>query len=208
MAVIALVGNKGGAGKTTLTVNLAATLLAMGRTAILDADPQGSALQWQSIGSAESELKVIDAAQGIADIFAGAAGRYEHLVIDCPPSVHAAQTHAALEVSDIALIPVQPSPLDLWATVHIEQAVAQARRTNPDLRALLVINQLESRTRLSRLIRDALAELELPAADTAIHRRAVYRASVLEGRSVLDMGRSGAAAVAEIRNLINEVVRQ
>ncbi|MEJ2687074.1 MAG: ParA family partition ATPase [Gammaproteobacteria bacterium] len=208
MAVIALVGNKGGAGKTTLTVNLAATLLGTGRTAILDADPQGSALQWQSIGSGESDLEVIDAAHGIADIFASVAGRYEHLVIDCPPSVHAVQTHAALEVSDIALIPVQPSPLDLWATVHIEQAVAQARRTNPGLRALLVINQLESRTRLSRLIRDALAELELPAADTAIHRRAVYRASVLEGRSVLDMGRSGAAAVAEIRNLINEVVRQ
>ena len=68
-----------------------------------------------------------------------------------------------------------------------------------------MINQLEPRTRLSRLIRQALAELELSAADTAIRRRAVYRASVLEGKSVFDMGRSGAAAAAEIQNLISEV---
>ncbi|MGA7966441.1 MAG: ParA family partition ATPase [Gammaproteobacteria bacterium] len=208
MAVIALVGNKGGAGKTTLAVNLAATLATNGRTVVLDADPQGSALQWQSIAAPGREPKVIDTASGLEDIFADTAVLYEHVVIDCPPSVHAAQTHVALAVSDIALIPVQPSPLDLWATVHIEQAVATARGSNPGLRALLVINQLEPRTRLSRLIREALAELEFPAADTAIRRRAVYRASVLEGKSVLDMGRSGAAAAAEIRNLINEVVTQ
>ena len=206
MAVIALVGNKGGAGKTTLAVNLATTLAKAGSTVVFDADPQGSVLQWQRIAESNSGLTVIDTAEGLEETFARTADRYDHVVIDCPPSVHAPQTHAALKVSHIALIPVQPSPLDLWATVHIEQAVAQARIVNPGLRALLVINQLEPRTRLSRLIHQALAELELPAAETAIRRRAVYRASVLEGKSVLDMGRSADAAVAEIRNLLNEVV--
>lgn len=206
MAVIALVGNKGGAGKTTLAVNLATTLARAGSTVVFDADPQGSVLQWQRIAESNSGLTVIDTAEGLEETFARTVDRYDHVVIDCPPSVHAPQTHAALKVSHIALIPVQPSPLDLWATVHIEQAVAQARIVNPGLRALLVINQLEPRTRLSRLIHQALAELELPAAETAIRRRAVYRASVLEGKSVLDMGRSADAAVAEIRNLLNEVV--
>ena len=206
MAVIALVGNKGGAGKTTLAVNLATTLARNGSILIFDADPQGSALQWQSIAESDAGPAVIDAATGLEEAFERDADSYDHIVIDCPPSVHAPQTHAALGLSDIALIPVQPSPLDLWATVHIEQAIERARRGNPGLRALLVINQLEPRTRLSRLIRQALAELELSAAATAIRRRAVYRASVLEGKSVLDMGRSGEAAVAEIQSLISEVV--
>jgi chromosome partitioning protein len=205
MAVIALVGNKGGAGKTTLAVNLATTLARKATTVVFDADPQGSALQWQRISGSDADPRVIDMAWSLEGAFKRVAERFDHIVIDCPPSVHAPQTHAALELSDIALIPVQPSPLDLWATVHTEQAIERARETNPGLRALLVINQLEPRTRLSRLIRQALSELELSAADTAIRRRAVYRASVLEGKSVLDMGRSGAAAAAEIRNLISEV---
>lgn len=206
MAVIALVGNKGGAGKTTLAVNLATTLVEAGSTAILDADPQGSALQWKGIAGPGSSPDVFAAADDLEGVLEHNAGRYDHIVIDCPPSVHAPQTHVALQASDIALIPVQPSPLDLWATVHIEHAVERARETNPRIRALLVINQLEPRTRLSRLMREALAELELSAAETAIRRRAVYRISVLEGKSVLDMGRVGAAAAGEIRNLIREVV--
>lgn len=205
MAVIALVGNKGGAGKTTLAVNLAMTLVRQAPTAVLDADPQGSSLQWRQFADG-SPLEVIEAAADPESAFENTLDRYSHVVIDCPPSVHAPQTHAALAVSDIALIPVQPSPLDLWATVHIERAIEQARQVNPKLDAMLVINQLEPRTRLSRLIREALAELELPAAETAIRRRTVYRASVLEGKSVLDMGKRGESAAAEIQNLISEVI--
>lgn len=206
MAVIALVGNKGGAGKTTLAVNLAMVLAREAPTAIFDADPQGSALQWQSFAGDNSTLDVIDGSEALEEIFSQQADRFGHIVIDCPPSVHAPQTHAALAISDVALVPVQPSPLDLWATVHIEQAIERAHQVNPKLRAMLVINQLEPRTKLSRLIRQALAELALPAAETAIRRRAVYRASVLEGKSVLDMGQRGSEAAAEIRNVISEVV--
>jgi chromosome partitioning protein len=120
--------------------------------------------------------------------------------------VHAPQTHAALRSARLALVPVQPSPMDLWATVHIERAIEQARAVNDELAALLVINQLEARTTLSRLIRDALGELDLPVATTAVRRRAVYRASALEGRSVFDMGRRGAAAAEELEQLTNEVL--
>lgn len=206
MTVIALVGNKGGAGKTTLAVNLATLLAANGSTVVFDADPQGSVLQWQAIAGRDVDPSVVDGANNLSETFANTAARFDNAVIDCPPSVHAPQTHTALELADIALIPVQPSPLDLWATVHIENAIERARTVNSALDAMLVINQLEPRTRLSRLMRQALAELEIPAAQTAICRRAVYRASVLEGKTVLDMGRNGAAAAAEIRSLISEVV--
>ncbi|MDZ7752225.1 MAG: ParA family partition ATPase [Gammaproteobacteria bacterium] len=208
MAVIALVGNKGGAGKTTLAVNLAAALARRGATAVLDVDPQGSALQWRAFIDHDRAPPVFgpegDELEGQVAVL---RRRFEHLVVDCPPSVHAPATDAALRVVELALIPVQPSPVDLWATVHVERAVAEARETNPGLEAMLVINQLEPRTTLSRLMREALAELELPVATTAIRRRAIYRNTALEGRTVYDAGRRGAAAAAEVDELINEVIR-
>ncbi len=206
MAVIALVGNKGGAGKTTLTVNLACALNRIASTAILDADPQGSSLQWRAIAESDDAPAVFASDRQMDTILATRRSKYDHLIIDCPPSVNALQTNQALRVADLALIPVQPSPLDLWATAHIDDAIREAKRVNPDLRAVLVINQLEPRTTLSRIMRQALAELDVPAADTAIRRRAIYRAAVLEGKSVIDMGSRGRAAAEELEQLINEVV--
>jgi chromosome partitioning protein len=206
MPIIALVGNKGGAGKTTLCVNLASALAARGPVVILDADPQRSSLQWRQLSDNENAVPVVDAVDAVEAAIASARADFTHVVVDCPPSVHAEQTGQVLSLCDLALVPVQPSPLDLWATVHIEDKVAAARQTNAALRAVLVINQLEPRTRLSKMMRQALAELALPAAETAIRRRMAYRSAVLEGRTVMEQGRRGEAAAEEIRQLIEEVV--
>ncbi len=207
MSVLALVGNKGGAGKTTLCVNLATALSRRAPTVVLDADPQRSSLQWRLLADNEDRVPVIDAVDDLESAISSAREDYEHLVIDCPPSVHAEQTGQALSLSDLALIPVQPSPLDIWASVHIEEKFDKAREDNPGLRGYLVINQMEPRTKLSQLIRQALAELSIPAADTAIRRRMAYRSAVLEGRTVLDQGKRGEEAAEEINALINEVMQ-
>jgi len=205
MSIIALVGNKGGAGKTTLAVNLAAGLARQESVAVIDADPQGSALQWRAIAGDASAPPVAAAEADLKCQAFKLLQDYRWVVIDCPPSVHAPQTGAVLGFGDLALIPVQPSPMDLWANVHIEQSIEDAHKVNPSLRTLLVINQLEPRTTLSRLVRDALSEIAFPVADTAVRRRAIYRASALQGKSVFDMGRRGADATAEIDQLIQEV---
>jgi len=204
MPVIALVGNKGGAGKTTLSINLATALADRAATVLLDADPQGSSLQWSEIG--EVDLDVHEAEERLGEHAIAMQQHYQYVIVDCPPSVQAAQTHAALQACDVALIPVQPSPMDLWATVHIEHAIEQARTVNDRLAAWLIINQLEPRTTLSQLVREAVAEIDIPVAETPIRRRAIYRSSVLEGKSVYDMGRRGAEAVNELNQLIQEVV--
>ena len=205
MPVIALVGNKGGAGKTTLTVNLAVGLARDRRVVILDADPQGSSAQWRLISNDATLPAVVSATDELPEQVGELARQCDYVVVDCPPSVQAPQTLATLQICDLALIPVQPSPLDLWASIHIERAITEARSGNPALKALLIINQLEPRTTLSQLMRDALGEIDVAVADTAIRRRAVYRASALEGRSVYAMGRRGAEAVAELNQLIQEV---
>ena len=206
MTVIALVGNKGGAGKTTLSINLAAGLAKQTSIAVVDADPQGSALQWRAFSDEENKIPVYRASTQLEHQAAELLQNYRYVVFDCPPSVHAPETISVLGFSDVALIPVQPSPVDLWATVHIEEAVLRAAETNKTLRALLVVNQLETRTTLSRLIRDALSEIGLPVANTALRRRAIYRNCALEGKSVFEMGRRGVDAAAEIDQLIREVI--
>ena len=205
MPIIALVGNKGGAGKTTLSVNLAAGLAKQACIAVVDADPQGSSLQWREIADVQDSISVFPATENLQAQATELGRVFDYVVVDCPPSVRAPQTISALEVCDLALIPVQPSPVDLWATVHIERVIANARNTNPSLRSLLVINQLEMRTTLSRVVREALSEISLPVAKTALRRRAVYRNSALEGKTVFEMGARGAAAAEELEQLIREV---
>lgn len=206
MAVLALVANKGGVGKTTLAMNIAAVLARRASTVLLDADPQASALQWRNIADESVTLTVMDASVDPAGVIEEVKGQYRYVVVDCPPAVEAFQTHAVLSLADVALIPVQPSPVDLWATVNVKNAIERARNAYRPLRAMLVINQLEARTTLSRLMRETLQELDLPVAETAIRRRAAFRASALEGKSVLDLGRRGTLAAAELEQLTNEVM--
>lgn len=205
MPVVALVGNKGGAGKTTLCINLAAVWSDSHRVVIVDADPQKSSLQWRDIADSCPDLQVVEAGKDVIQSVNEVKDEYDYCLIDCPPSVHSKQMQQALQCSDLAVIPVQPSPLDIWATVHIETEIEQARLKNAQLNALLVINQLEPRTRLSQIMHRALSELTLSAANTAIRRRAVYRNSFLEGRTVHDFGAKGLAAAEEIQSLISEM---
>jgi chromosome partitioning protein len=207
MPIVALVGNKGGAGKTTLCVNIATALSESARTIVLDADPQRSSLQWRDLTERDDAVSVIDAVDDVTAAVQAARDAYEYILIDCPPSVHAVQTAEVLAICHIAMVPVQPSPLDIWATVHIEEKVAAARQVNAGLNAVLVINQLEPRTLLSQQVRQGLAEMNLPVAQTAIRRRMAYRSSVLEGRTVMELGMRGFEAAEEIRQLIEEVVR-
>ena len=206
MKVIALVGNKGGAGKTTLCINLASGLLRRHSTLLLDADPQLSSLQWRDIAGRDDLVEVIDAVDDVDGTVRQYRDDYDCMVIDCPPSVQSEQTRQALACSDIAVIPVLPSPLDLWASVHVERELEWARSANPGIQALMVVNQLEPRTRLSRLMHEALAEIELPVASTSIGRRMAYRNAMLRGCSVLDAGASAADAAREIEQLTEEVV--
>lgn len=206
--VIAVVNQKGGTGKTTLSMNLAAGLGRRAPTVVLDADPQRSASQWALLAVAGHPfpVQVMSAAEGVAAPLNESNGRYAYTVVDCPPAMHSATVKEVLALADICLIPVLPSPMDLWASVGMVDMVTRAQAENPGLRAFLVLNQLEARNALSRAMEHALAEFNIPATRTGLQRRAVYRRVALEGSNVYDFTALGAAAAQEIDAIIEEVV--
>ncbi len=205
--VTAVINQKGGAGKTTLAMNLAAGLARRGETVVIDLDPQGSSRQWASLGAEPFPATVKQiAGRWDARTLHQNYRAYRHIVLDCPPSLESHATMQALRACDVALIPVLPSPVDLWASLRLPQEIAEAKKVNSRLRAYLVLNQLEPKSALSAAMREALAEFGLPVLRASIRRRAAYRGAALEGLSVYQMGRRGAEAAAEIEAIIEEVI--
>lgn len=205
--VIAVINQKGGAGKTTLAMNLAAGLAQRGDTIVMDLDPQGSSSQWASMGQ-QPFPATVEQINGVWDARTLHQNyqAYQHMVLDCPPSLESHASLQALRACDIALIPVLPSPIDLWASLKLPQEIEEARKVNPNIKAYLVLNQLEPNSALSAAMHDALVEFGIPVLDAVIRRRAVYRSAALEGASVFQMGGHGTQAVEEIEAIIREVI--
>lgn len=130
MSIIAIIGNKGGVGKTTLAINLATLLSEQAATCLLDADPQGSILHWAAMVDNANMPAVFDATANVGNAVAQYRDDYQHILIDCPPQLQSEQTQAALASADVVVIPVLPSPLDLWATVAVNEGIASARESN------------------------------------------------------------------------------
>ena len=205
--VIAVINQKGGAGKTTLSMNLAAGLNRRGDTVVIDLDPQGSSRQWASMGSAPfpATIKQINGNWDARTLHQNYRA-YRHMVLDCPPSLESHASLQALRACDVALIPVLPSPVDLWASMNLPQEIEEARKANPNIKAFLVLNQLEPRSALSSAMRDALTEFGVPVLNAGIRRRAAYRNAALEGLSVYQMGGRGTHAAEEMEAIIKEVI--
>lgn len=205
--IIAIINQKGGAGKTTLAMNLAAGLSLRAKSIVIDLDPQGSSLQWADMGMNAFSTPV-EAISGDWDAFSlqDKYRLYQYIVLDCPPSLVSHASTQALLACNTALIPVLPSPIDLWASIKLSQEIEKTKRDNPAIDAYLVINQLEPNSALSNGMHDALKEFNIPVLKTMIRRRAAYRSAALEGVSVYQMKGHGKRAVEEIEAIINEVI--
>ncbi|MBS3910656.1 MAG: ParA family protein [Hydrogenophaga sp.] len=205
--VTAVINQKGGAGKTTLAMNLAAGLARRGNTVVIDLDPQGSSVQWASQGSAPFPVPVKQLqgqwdARSLRQTFRA----FAYVVLDCPPSLESHASVQALRACDLALIPVLPSPVDLWASLRLPLEIEEARRLRPQLQAYLVLNQMEPQSALSGAMTEALADFGLPVLQATVRRRAAFRTAALDGVSVYQMGGRGAPAAADIEAIIHEIL--
>ncbi len=205
--VIAVINQKGGTGKTTLALNLAAGLARRAPTAIVDADPQRSISQWIAMGGNENALpRVTQVGDSAAAVISHLKKNHRYVVVDCPPAVQGAAIEEIMASADRVLIPVLPSPLDLWASVEMAALVNEAQKKNRALKAWLVLNQVETRNALSRVMQQAVAEFDVPLLQASLQRRAAYRSAAVEGVSVYGLGSRGQQAVADIETIIEEVL--
>ncbi len=207
--IIALLNQKGGVGKTTLATHIAGELALQGRQVILlDADPQGSALDWTQRRS-QNGLPRLFSAVGLAretlhQEAPELARRADHVVIDGPPRI-AALARSALLAADRVLIPVQPSPYDVWASAEMVALIREAQVFRPVLRAAFVINRRVVRTVIGREARSALADQPMPALLSEVRQRIVFADSVAAGQLACELAPDSAAA-REIAALVRELL--
>ncbi len=193
--IIGVLNQKGGAGKTTLSLNLAAYFASNNlRTLLVDADPQASALMWSSAREAEPLFPVIGMAKPtLHKDLPSVAGDYNITIIDGAPRVNELG-RAAILASDLVLIPVQPSPLDVWASDETVQLIREAQQFREGIQGAFVINRKISNTVIGRDVVDAFKEAPFPVLPTIISQRVVFAESAAYGLSALEAEPHGEAA--------------
>lgn len=206
--IIVVANQKGGAGKTTITVQLAYSLMLTGyKVLVVDADEQNTATRWCSLSdSSQLPASNMAAAGGkLHNAIGKVVGDYDFVLVDCPPSITSPATQSALLVADLAIVPVIPSPPDLWAALGIKQLIENAKTINEGLLAVLLLNQM-SKTAIARNITEILAEFEMPIMESKLANRVAYRESAAEGLSVLNLAGASNEAKKEMEKLRAEVL--
>lgn len=204
--IYAFLNQKGGVGKTTLAIHVADALSRRrSRVLLIDADPQQTAMKWSTFRAGENRFSVIAMAKPtlhkeLPPIYAD----YDDIVIDGPPRVHDLAKSIILS-ADLVLMPVQPSPADVWATSETVDLVDEARVFKESLKSAIAINRKIVNTVIGRDVREALSTLNTPILQSDISQRVAFAEALNTGQTVMDLDARGRAA-NEVDAFVSELV--
>lgn len=199
--VVTIAQQKGGAGKTTVASHLAVALQQKGRrVAIIDIDPQGSLGHWHRV----REERFGEGYTGLT--FANVSGwrvasevsrlrkAHDYIIIDSPPHTET-EARTAIRSADLILVPMQPSPTDLWAT-QATLDLAESER----LPVKVILNRITPNSKLAPLIAKQLKN----KIDTGLGNRVIFASSLLEGRTATEIAPTSAASL-EVKSIVKLV---
>ena len=206
MKVVAVLNQKGGSGKTTIATHLARAFQLDGNDILLvDSDPQGSARDWAAVRE-DQPVPVIGIDRPTIESDLKSVAQKDLVVIDGAPQA-AELAVSAIKAADFILIPVQPSPYDIWAAADLVELIkTRIEVTDGKLAAAFVVSRAIKGTKLGTEVTDALLGYGLPVLEARITQRVSFPTSAAEGTTVLDTEPTGDAA-HEIRRLAKEVLK-
>ena len=204
--IISIQNQKGGVGKTTLAIHISHALSLKGTKVLLvDADPQGSARDWAAARSDKTPFSVIglDRPTVHRDLPA-LAKDFDHVVIDGPPRV-SDLARSAIIAADIVVVPIQPSPYDVWAADEVIKLIQEASVFKEKLKSVFAINRKITNTAIGRDVAEALGSYNIPVLKSSVSQRVAFAESAASGQTVLETDRNGSAA-REILALVDELL--
>lgn len=203
--IVTIAQQKGGAGKTTMAAQLAVFYARAGkRVGLIDIDPQGSLSMWYDV------RKVLVDGDGAGITFVQASGwrlsteldrmkrDVDLILVDSPPHAET-DVRIAVRAADLIMVPMQPSPMDLWATQPTLDMAKKEKST-----ALVVFNRTPPKGKLVDAVRKKIVEADLPVADTVLGNRVAFAASMMEGKGVAESNPRH-TATKEIKALADEI---
>lgn len=203
--VISFLNQKGGVGKTTLAINVAATLSSRGsRVLAIDCDPQGSFLCWSAARGGDAPFGVIGLPKPTVHKEIKHIGTScDYVIIDGAPRV-TDLARSVIAASDVVVVPVSPSPLDFWAVDEVLTLISEAEIHQPNLKFVFALNRCVHGTAISKSIVAPLAK-KGTVLSTPITQRVVFAESFGEGKFVHEM-QGADKAIAEINAIVDEII--
>ncbi|MBC7907115.1 MAG: ParA family protein [Rhodospirillaceae bacterium] len=203
--IITIAQQKGGAGKTTMAAQLAVTYARTGkRVGLVDIDPQGSLAMWYEV------RKALVNGDGAGITFLQASGwrlsteldrmkrDFDLILVDSPPHAET-DVRIAVRAADLIMVPMQPSPMDLWATQPTLDLAKKEKSA-----ALVVFNRTPPKGKLVDAVKKKIIEADMPVAVTVLGNRVAFAASMMEGKGVAESNPRH-TATKEIKALADEI---